>query len=70
MAMLGAETMLLEVKRRVWVLDLSRRSSFQDWTWGVMKGEGSRRMELVVLQMRNAGAGACLEEDREYSLDL
>lgn len=37
---------------------------------GVMKREGSKRMEFVGPQMENTGAGACLEEDQKYSLDL
>lgn len=41
--MFGAKTMLLEVKRRVWILDIFWRRSFQDWIWGVMKREGSKR---------------------------
>ena len=28
------------------------------------------RMDLVAPQMGNPGAGACLEKDQEYSLDL
>lgn len=35
-----------------------------------MKREGSRRMELVVLQIGNTGARACSKEDQECSLDL
>ena len=50
----------------------------QDWIWGGLEREGSRmcpgildlRMELVVPQMGNTGAGACLQENQEYSLDL
>ena len=45
---------------------------------GLLEREGSRmclgildlRMELVVPKMGNPGAGARLEKDRQYSLDL
>lgn len=70
MVMFGAKIMLLEVKRRVWILDIFWRRSFQDWIWGVIKREESKRMEFIGPQMENTGAGACLEEDQKYSLDL
>lgn len=57
---------VLEAKRRVWMLGLFWSRSLHDWIWGVMEREGSRK--TVVLQMGNPGAGAW-EED-QTRLDL